>query len=277
MRYGLILLILLSGAVYGMDISPSPDMTLSEFRESLSPSVQDEMLLTQQWGKDTLSEGKIFAEEKPLSISRALGYSLLLPGAGELYTKSYIQAASFLLLEAGLWTGHFYYHSQGKKKEKEYKEFADRWWSEALYWEWYYSLGEDTSAAVEHLPSTKNQQYYEMIGKYNWFVMGWIDAQDSSWYGDPDVSNIEEPNRTTDKREEYLRMRKRSNDMLKLATYSVAGVIVNHLLSALDAAITAKISNEKMFKGFTDATIRTQTAYKNNEVTHSVFLTVNFN
>ena len=161
--------------------------------------------------------------------------------------------------------------------EKEYKEFADRWWSEALYWEWYYSLGEDTSAAVEHLPSTKNQQYYEMIGKYNWFVMGWIDAQDSSWYGDPDVSNIEEPNRTTDKREEYLRMRKRSNDMLKLATYSVAGVIVNHLLSALDAAITAKISNEKMFKGFTDATIRTQTAYKNNEVTHSVFLTVNFN
>jgi len=276
MRYGLILIILLSGAAYGMDISPSPDMIFSEFRESLSSSIQNETLLAQQEGKDTLSEGKIFAGEKPRSISRALGYSLLLPGAGEFYTKSYIQAAGFVLLEAGLWAGHFYYHSQGKKKEDEYKEFADKWWSETLYLVWYYSLGEDTSAAVEHLPSTKNQQYYEMIGKYNWFVMGWIDAQDSSWYGDTDVSNIENPNRTTDKRVEYLSMRKKSNDMLKLATYSLAGVIVNHLLSAFDAAITAKIKNDRMFKGFTDVDIRTQMTYKNNEVTPSVFLTVNF-
>jgi len=193
---------------------------------------------------------------KEKSIKRGFLYSLLIPGAGEFYAGSKIKAAIFFGMEAAFWTGYFSYHKKGKDKENEFKDFADVHWSETAYKDWlkyHYDVPLDTSTGEvilipgkyvnlsdeddsieirEVLPSSKTQQYYEMIGKYDHFRFGWDDfdsAQSNSIF-----------NRTF-----YLDLRYDSNNLLDKANRFVMISLANHLLSAFDAAISVRSYNRK--------------------------------
>ena len=175
---------------------------------------------------------------KGKSVRRAFLYSLIVPGAGEFYAGSKIKAAAFLTLDVALWALYFNYHGQGKDKETEYQGFADDHWSEDKYIQYLiltYGIDSDrkkykdpvTGDSVylsHHLPDTKTDQYYEMIGKYEQFTGGWDGL---------------------DNRETYLGMRRDSNDLLNKAKYSAMFSLGNHILSAFDAAFTVKRYNKR--------------------------------
>lgn len=63
------------------------------------------------------------AEDK--SLTRAMLYSLVLPGTGELYMGYKTRGKVHLGAEAAVWTGFFYFRYQGSLREDSYKELAN--------------------------------------------------------------------------------------------------------------------------------------------------------
>jgi len=176
---------------------------------------------------------------KGKSVKKAFLYSMIVPGSGEFYGGSKIKAAVLFGVDVALWALYFNYHGKGTDKETEYQGFADQYWTEDQYIQWliqtyniqsdrekYWDpIAKDSVSLSHHLPDTKTDQYYEMIGKYEQFIGGWGD--------------------NLDKREVYLGMRRDSNDLLNKAKYAAMFSLGNHILSAFDAAFTVKRYNRR--------------------------------
>ncbi len=223
---------------------------------------------------------------KGKSLKRAFVYSLLIPGTGELYAGSKIKAVAFFGLDVGLWALYFSYHGKGKDKEDEYRGFADQHWFEDDYNQW---LIDDVYINVQtpnpnvtpanvcdtfaywstedkqwlhfshHLEEGRTQQYYEMIGKYEQFSWGWSDYDGSN----------------SGSRETYLGMRHDANDLLNKATYSAMFSLVNHILSAFDAAISVKRYNKRGEK-FGQIDVKTRLVERQREVIPRLTVSLKF-
>ncbi len=112
----------------------------------------------------------------------------------------------------------------------------------------------DTGASFSHkLPYFGEQQYYELIGKYFQFSPGWDEypawtdgeaftgAIDPETAG-PDRKKVNVPEQFYN----YARDHAHTNDLLRTASRVSALVIVNHLVAAIDAAVFAKIHNDRL-------------------------------
>jgi hypothetical protein len=214
------------------------------------------------------------------SVFLATVYSGLLPGSGEFYSGSYWKAALFFSLELAGWTTYFIYDHKGNEGDKTMRAFADKNWSEQRYWsKLYYTawqlnipnlpdydaylqevdngyiltnyspevanslrfLEEVPAMECTHrLPATHTQQYYEMIYKYlTQFGTGWQDADFfTTYYGNTD--------RMTPMMFEYRGMRNEMNHFYDIASGSLNAVLINHVLSALDAALTTRSYNRSL-------------------------------
>jgi len=91
------------------------------------------------------------------------------------------------------------------------------------------------------LPSTRTQQYYEMIGKYpGQFGNAWSDASFDRKYSGPD--NITSNNNF------YMDMRDEANRYYDIAQYGLMAVLINHVVSAIDAGFTTRNYNRRQVK-----------------------------
>jgi len=202
---------------------------------------------------------------------RALIYSAFIPGTGELYVGAEKRGIAFLAVEAAAWTWYFTQHSSGKNKEDEYMDFADGNWKETAYvswyahWEdWYDARRGDNDPDFErifthHLPDQKDDDYYEMIGKYDQFSYGWLGDPNDYLPGDyaPNDSLLgytfdkttyhicrgEDAVATTN-RDDYANLRGDANKLLKRASWGISAALFNHVISAVDAALAAKAYNK---------------------------------
>ncbi|MDZ7288685.1 MAG: hypothetical protein ONB44_03495 [candidate division KSB1 bacterium] len=191
------------------------------------------------------------AKKHERSVGKAFFLSAAIPGAGEFYNKSFLKGLAFLGVEAGAWAMYAIYTKSGNEKTDEFERFADVHWDETKYWG---SLVEDAKRngkfidindrqglkeyerlTFSHfLPDERNQTYYENIGKYDQFNAGWDDS----------ISG-EAKKRDSAHRELYTRMRKKANDQFRIATYGASVVLINHVISALDAAYSTYRFNNK--------------------------------
>lgn len=196
---------------------------------------------------------------------RAAIYSALIPGLGEYYAESYWKSAVFAVLEIASWSAYLVYTGNGDEKDTQMRKFGDQNWSENRYWTKIYrdnnpnhgltinEILEDIDDALKlelreyekqythKLPSSKTQQYYEMIYKYSGqFGAGWIEVGNDWNYYD-DLSAELKPQAT-----HYRNLRNKSNDLYKVATTMANVALFNHLVSALDAAWTVKQYNKKI-------------------------------
>ncbi len=177
------------------------------------------------------------------SAGKAMLFSAVVPGTGQFYNKSWLKGLAFVGIEAGAIAINAIYSQRGNEQEDIFERYADVHWSEEEYWR---SLADDAKerygltidvndrqglieyerAHFSHfLPDTKNQTYYENIGKYSQFNAGWDDSS-SRKANQKDSAN----------RESYTIMRKKANDQFKIATYGASTILINHVLSMFDAA-----------------------------------------
>lgn len=208
------------------------------------------------------------------SPGKSFLYSLVVPGAGQVYTESKIKAGIFIGIEVAAWVGYYVYHSKGKDQEKKNNATVDNSWSAERYTNWLieeHGITSDTLASrttgqkfTHHLPSTKTQQYYEMVGKYEQFNFGWADTDydrtDSSY------SKI---------RYDYVHARAKANDDFTRAKKGAMVSIVNHLLSAFDAALSARRHNSKQ-DAFTELSLKARLASYQGGQIPKLFLTYRF-
>ncbi|MBF0430980.1 MAG: hypothetical protein HQK83_06850 [Fibrobacteria bacterium] len=83
--------------------------------------------------------------------------------------------------------------------------------------------------------------FYELIGKYDEFITGWDDAQDVEWL-DSSVTG------TSLRREDYRQMRRKASEYSRMQAWFLGGIVLNHLVSAVDAAISARFHNKKLYQ-----------------------------
>ena len=215
------------------------------------------------------TEGKMTTDVygfKGKSVKKAFVYSLIIPGTGEFYAGSKIKAVLFFGLDVTFWSLYFNYHGKGKDKEDEYIAFADEKWNEKKYLEWWEGLPDTTKKKYSHtLPDERNQQYYEMIGKYKQFAFAWDDF-------DP---NTTDPDSMTPHRDHYLGVREQSNSWLNKAKYSAMFSLANHILSAFDAAIAVKRYNKKGEK-FSQIEFKMRLTERDYEIVPKLFMSMRF-
>ena len=235
-----------------------------------------------------LSEPSDGSEKSPW-IAGAL--SLVVPGAGEVYTKNYLKGAIFFAAEAASWIVAYSYDKKGDDQTDVFKRFADEHWSADRYTSWtldhigalnptiqtspaeyrdrIYLYEPDPDApcgppfdcidwaelnAMERdiasgggngythsLPYYAEQQYYELIGKYEQFSRGWDDSDPASAV----ENNV--PIRSTSARFfEYAKMRAQANNHYDVASTFVSVAVINHILSAADAYWSATRYNKAL-------------------------------
>ncbi len=191
------------------------------------------------------------------SPAKALFLSALLPGAGEYYAGNRKRAAIFLGLEALGWALWSTWDGKGNDIVDEFRATAREEWSPQDYLNWRLSSRSRFSSLTHALPcslyivndgidglgdcpESEAQQYYELIGKYDQFVSGWSDLTDAN--GSPvqpsAVDSVEHFN--SDKRLTYEGRRDDSNKWLERASTVSGLILVNHVLSAIDASRVAR-------------------------------------
>lgn len=226
------------------------------------------------------------------SVGKAVLFSAVLPGSGQMYGGSWLKGAAFFAVEVLTIAGYIHFDNRGNELEEQYEMDADALWNEDAYWDWIAEISppdisrEDMPALREYehetfshfLPEERNQQYYENIGKYNQFVVGWEDFRNTLG----DVSNLtfddyldgaysgQDLTTISSQRNGYVRLRRESNDNFNRATNMVTITLLNHVLSAIDAGLTVKRGNEQLLK----ARIRLDGRYYDHKIIPTVNLGV---
>jgi len=228
--------------VFSGNLATDAKVILSNYSEPLQP----QMIMMSSSKKSPMFAGLL---------------SLLVPGAGEIYSEEYLKAGIFLALEAAVLTTAVIYDNKGDRKTNEFQDYADAYtsdpvtghfWSVVYYANWLIrEKGADPSIRTDNwdiddtrlppwervnwtqlnaaetghaLPPHGEQQYYELIGKYHQYSSGWNDFTGGG-NKDQVSSNLLF----------YSGMRGDANDFYSVASTAVIGIYVNHFLSALDA------------------------------------------
>ena len=224
---------------------------------------------------DSLTQANVKIGTEPARKSPILAgaLSLVLPGSGEFYSKSYLKGGLFLAVEVAGWIVAYSYDKKGDRQTDDvFQNFADAHWSVVRYaewinfyknptpnvpisnntdaqswervnWEelnaaerWIQAQGGAVSYGFTHtLPSHGQQQYYELIGKYHQFSSGWDD-----YAGGSDFFQL------SSRFLAYSDMRGQANRYYNLASAALSVVVVNHVLSAIDAYFTAASFNKSL-------------------------------
>ena len=213
---------------------------------------------------------------KPKSTRKAFFLSMLMPGLGQFYVGSKT-GFGYLAVEGFAWWLYLTKTSEGEDKEDEFRAFADANWSYTdngqghSYFQWLQAKGyisEDTKStdfdkirqeleqnadiSVHHYTGRKDQQDYEMIGKYPQFVYGWNDIvsnnqalrnDEGTFNGnfDENINNIVSHNRL-----KYEDMRDDSNTLLKAGQNGIYIMILNRVISAIHAGRMAYKHNQRL-------------------------------
>lgn len=214
-----------------------------------------------------------FTLENRKSPLLAAALSFIVPGAGEFYSGSYIKTAAFIAVEAAAITVGLMYNKKGDDQTNFFQSYAENHWSVQRYAQW--TLDNATSINSNVDPSKYNvfnngkinwdelnrlegdlgsfyshrlayhgeQQYYEMIGKYQQFYHGWDDA-------DPSLNDYQQIKAKLDaggtKFMYYSVERGKANDYYNIASKAVIVIVANHIISALDAAWSASRYNKNL-------------------------------
>lgn len=187
--------------------------------------------------------------------------SAVIPGSGQIYAKNYLKSAIFIAAEAGLWALYAVFQGKGNDQTDAYEKYANENWNMRKYAQWLKdqsfqgSDGIDLSKDDEtlrmqinvceernfshQLPRKGEQQYYEVIGKYQNYVTGWstadvnvINKNNYGTYHLPQVST-------------YMDDRQTANDYYNKGTTALMVVILNHIVSAVDGVLSVNSYNNK--------------------------------
>jgi hypothetical protein len=246
----------------GIELEPSPIQDgIHKLRLEYSVYAMNE----DNPGSNEDLEGRAEAENLTQNVKspgKAFILSLAVPGLGQYYYGSRIKPFVFFGTEVAAWILYFKWHGDGDNITDQYEEFADQNWIELRYEDYlefaYEGEGgqyrdDDSISAQEithHLPDTKTQQYYEMIGKYNQFAWGWQDAQlDGQGLYDlgssvPAITGVGVLPQSA-MRLEYEGMRHDANNKYDNANKMLIVSLANHLISAFEAYFVTKSINGK--------------------------------
>ena len=246
--------------------------TISVFAQEneieLSGNISQDLLVSSKtYSLDDVETSLAFQKRSPML---AAGLSAVIPGAGQIYNKDYWKTAIFATVEIAAIVSAIVYFDKGEDQVASYEAFAnsDEGWFVDKYANWsvdnatrinpeipegdavldiFDSNGDVIWEKLNKLETTighwyshqlapfDDQQYYEMIGKYQQFNPGWNDFNydDKYTYGDPLTPTFYW----------YADERGEANSYYDISNLAVKILVVNHVISAIEAALAANNYN----------------------------------
>ena len=235
---------------------------------------QDLSISSQDYKLDDTKQSRVFKKRSPML---AAGMSVIIPGAGQFYNEDYWKTAIFVTLEVAAIVTAIAYNSKGDDQTTIFENFAnsDNGWDVDKYAQWSvdnasrinpqiqedilmgvvdeqgklisWNKLNDLETEIGHYYSHRlapydDQQYYEMIGKYQQFNAGWADYSDSDYPPDGYVY----PQQVTATNTWYADERGKANSYYDISNLAVKILVVNHLISAVEAALSANSYNRSI-------------------------------
>lgn len=167
--------------------------------------------------------------------------SLVLPGWGQWENGQRAKSVIYVTAELAAIYGYQTNNSAGHDKELEFKAYGDAHWD---YTAWSFSDNDETACGNQRthdMPTyvdedgivqpIRDHHFYENISKYPEFVCGW-----------DDIAEVNAEDLTPNK-DAYIAMRTRSNELYRNAQIAGTLIMVNHLISAFDAALGTDITS----------------------------------
>lgn len=170
------------------------------------------------------------------SQSKAVWYSLLLPGLGDYYLGHKTRAKAFFIAEAAIWTSFIVFEVQGHLREDGYKDFATTFGgvTGSDYSDDYYRILSQYNSLQEYEEAIKKDGRYELYPDAGYTAL-------QNYYLSQRISDVEPWQWPSDeKRREYRSIRKGSRQAYRRAMYSVASGVANRIVSSLFALKTAR-------------------------------------
>lgn len=232
--------------------------------------------LRSSWSTETSSPST-----KKYSPLRAALYSAVVPGAGQFYTKSYIQSALFFTAEVVLWVLYADYTAKARNKTDEFQRYADEHWSVVRYARWietHYSaqfqsgtvLGNpptDVSEPWNYIDWNKLNETEDAVGQLitSGTITGFthhlpqrpeqqyyeLIGKYSQYGGGWDDATTFIPadvlsSNVSPRFRYYSSLRGKANDLYSIASTAAYLIVANHVLNALEAAWNAAHINRKL-------------------------------
>lgn len=210
-------------------------ITVLLFILSLS-SIAQEQLFRLRSELSTFSTTGSLQVQQPLQIEKkssttAVLYSLLLPGMGELYADGFDDGKYSLIAEGGLWITYFSMREYGTWIQNDARNFASV----------------HAGAQIDG----KNDQYFVNLGNF-------VDTYEynDKKLRDRELDRVYDENAgyywkwdSDENRKEFRSMRVSSERVLNNSQFVIAAVVVNRIVSAINAARLTRLYNKRSEDG----------------------------
>jgi len=204
-------------------------------RSIRSALLSQSLLEDEEWDVEESPErSDIFPSEQPKkSLSKAIFFSLLVPGAGEFYADSKTRGKIFLGLEASLWAGFFGFRTYGAWAKDDYKSYAAvhagvslEGKSDEFFEDINFYVSRDEYNQLARLYQREKAEVYPQTDFWYWY---W-DSAESQHY--------------------YRKLRNRSEAAYRKALFMLGVAAANRVLSVIDAIREVKKYNRRADQGF---------------------------
>jgi len=245
---------------------------------------------------DSIEPEKNVTTSDPRMKSSFLGGVLsgVIPGAGQFYAQSYIKSAAFLAAEVGLWVAYSIFQKKGNDQTDLFQNYANQNWNMRKYAQWLKDQGFTKSGDINlnspddvlraqinaceevnfshTLPPFGEQQYYEVIGKYQNFISGWSSADPAS------ITKNNYLNYKLSQVDYYMTERQTANDYFDKGSTMITVVIINHILSAADGVWSVIRYNNRLVSVKSDVSVHSRYSYnlQKSVLVPQLNLSVNF-
>ncbi|RLC56414.1 MAG: hypothetical protein DRH89_05720 [Candidatus Cloacimonadota bacterium] len=176
---------------------------------------------------------------KELSVKKAMLYSLIVPGMGEMYTQNYSKGAMFLAAETAIIFSYFRMQSERDWAINSYKQYA---------------------FSVVGVPKNMDDAYYQLIQNYisseeynddiirdarNYFLIYLTDPEGYEAYLEAHLIPEENSWRWDNNNEwyKYINLRLKKQDYEIYSNFAFAAAILNRIVSVIDSAMEVKKLN----------------------------------
>lgn len=181
----------------------------------------------------------IFATESK-SVKKAMLFSAILPGAGQIYTENYNKAGVFLASEAAIWFGKTRFENERDWAENSYKRFAHE-----IGGVDYNTSSDMYNFIQDYVSSEEYNQKVELFAR-NYYLI--INNDPASYQAYLDQYQIPDDHswdwKSESNRVKYNEIRQRRQKYEIYSNFAFSALILNRVISAIDAGRMSKAYNK---------------------------------